>query len=133
MLSRLTHPHICTLHDVGAATVDGSDVRFLVMELLEGETLAARLHKGPVPVGQAMKIALEIVEALAAAHAVGIVHRDLKPANIMLTKSGVKLLDFGLARLRGPAGVGGMSLRTRRSDSLTAAGPRLRHDPVHGA
>ena len=122
VLSRLTHPHICTIHDVGSAPVDGQDVRFLVMELLEGETLAARLHKGPVPVGQAIKIALEIVEALAAAHAVGIVHRDLKPANIMLTKSGVKLLDFGLARLRSPIGVGGRSSEPSTEDSLTAAG-----------
>lgn len=121
VLSKLTHPHICTIHDVGSAPVDGQDVRFLVMELLEGETLAARLHKGPVPVGQAIKIAIEIVEALAAAHAVGIVHRDLKPANIMLTKSGVKLLDFGLARLRSPTAVGGMS-SDASSDSLTAAG-----------
>ena len=117
VISRLTHPHICTLHDVGAATVDGQDVHFLVMELLEGETLAARLQKGPLTVGHAIKIALETADALAAAHAVGIVHRDLKPANIMLTKSGVKLLDFGLARLLRPAAAGASS-----EDSLTTAG-----------
>ncbi len=100
VISKLTHPHICTLYDVGSASVDGQQVQFLVMELLDGETLAARLTHGPLPVEQALKGALEIAEALAAAHALGIVHRDLKPANIMLTKSGFKLLDFGLARLR---------------------------------
>jgi hypothetical protein len=110
------------LHDVGSADVDGRDVRYLVMELLDGETLAARLRKGAVPIGQAMKIALEILEALAAAHGAGIVHRDLKPANIMLTKSGVKLLDFGLARLRAPAAIGAASADGSTEDALTATG-----------
>jgi serine/threonine protein kinase/Tol biopolymer transport system component len=100
LISMLTHPHVCTLYDVGAAQVDGSDVRFLVMELLDGETLAARLRRGPLPIAQALSVAIEIVEALVAAHGLGIVHRDLKPGNVVLTKSGVKLLDFGLARLR---------------------------------
>ena len=100
LVSKLSHPHVCTLHDVGAALVDGREVRFLVMELLDGETLAARLKRGPLPVDQALRVAHDIVGALAAAHALDIVHRDLKPANIMLTKSGVKLFDFGLARLR---------------------------------
>jgi len=104
LVSQLNHPHICTLHDVGAATIDGDGVQFLVMELLEGETLAARLSRGPIPVEQALNHGLQIADALASAHAAGIVHRDVKPANIMLTKSGVKLLDFGLARLRARAG-----------------------------
>jgi Tol biopolymer transport system component len=96
-ISQLSHPHICTLHDVGHQ--DGVD--YLVMELLEGETLADRLGKsGALPVEQALKIGIEIAGALDAAHKSGIVHRDLKPGNIMLTKSGVKLLDFGLAKLQ---------------------------------
>ena len=115
LVSRLNNPHICTLFDIGSAVVDGHEVQFLVMELLDGETLAARLKRGPVPLAEALQIAREIIEALAAAHAVDIVHRDLKPANIMLTAKGVKLLDFGLARLRVTAG-------TTTDDSLTVEG-----------
>jgi Protein kinase domain len=118
LVSRLTHPHICTLHDVGSVNVDGHDVSFLVMELLEGETLADRLRRGPLPVGEAIQSALEILDALAAAHAMGIVHRDLKPANIMLTRGGVKLLDFGLARLHDPAPAAG----AYESEPLTVPG-----------
>ena len=95
-VSGLAHPHICTLYDVGQD--DGID--YLVMEYLEGETLAERLQKGPLPLEQALKCAIEIAEALDAAHRQGVVHRDLKPGNVMLTKSGAKLLDFGLAKLR---------------------------------
>jgi len=98
-ISQLSHPHICTLHDVGHQ--DGTD--YLVMELLEGETLADRLGRGPVPLDQALRIGIEIAGALDAAHRQGIVHRDLKPGNVMLTKSGVKLLDFGLAKLAAPS------------------------------
>ncbi len=94
-ISSLNHPHICTLYDVGHQ--DGTD--FLVMEYLEGETLAARLVKGPLPLDQVLKYAIEIADALDKAHRKGITHRDLKPGNIMLTKSGAKLLDFGLAKL----------------------------------
>ncbi len=94
-ISQLSHPHICMLHDVGHQ--DGTD--YLVMEFLEGETLADRLAKGALPVEQALRIGIEIAGALDAAHRSGIVHRDLKPGNVMLTKSGVKLLDFGLAKL----------------------------------
>jgi len=93
-ISSLNHPHICTLHDVGSQ--DGVD--FLVMEHLEGETLADRLHRGALPLDEALKIGIQIADALDKAHARGIVHRDLKPANVMLTKNGPKLMDFGLAK-----------------------------------
>jgi Tol biopolymer transport system component len=95
-IARITHPHICTIHDVGE--VEG--VPFLVMELLEGETLAERLEDGPVPVDRAVALAGDIAAALDAAHRKGVVHRDLKPSNVMLADGGVKLLDFGLAKLR---------------------------------
>jgi Tol biopolymer transport system component/tRNA A-37 threonylcarbamoyl transferase component Bud32 len=93
-ISQLTHPHICTLYDVGNA--DG--VEYLVMELLEGQTLADRVEKGPLSTDQVIRFGMEIADALDRAHRAGIVHRDLKPGNVMLTKSGVKLLDFGLAK-----------------------------------
>jgi eukaryotic-like serine/threonine-protein kinase len=96
-ISALEHPHICTLYDVG----EENSQAYLVMEHLSGETLAERLKKGPQPLSQALEVAAQIAEALAAAHKQGIVHRDLKPGNVMLTKTGVKLLDFGLARLTG--------------------------------
>jgi eukaryotic-like serine/threonine-protein kinase len=96
VISSLNHPRICTLHDVG--THDGVD--YLVMEYVEGETLADRLAAGPLGVEKAVELGAQIAEALRAAHRQGIVHRDLKPGNVMLTKSGVKLLDFGLAGLR---------------------------------
>lgn len=94
IISQLQHSHICVLHDVGHQ--DGTD--FLVMEYLEGETLADRLKKGPLATEQVLKIATEIADALEKAHRAGVVHRDLKPGNVMLTKSGAKLLDFGLAK-----------------------------------
>jgi eukaryotic-like serine/threonine-protein kinase len=93
-ISSLNHPNICHLHDVG----DQDGVRFLVMELLEGETLADRVKKGPLPLDQALRYGAEIAEGLEAAHRRGVVHRDLKPGNIMLTKTGAKLMDFGLAK-----------------------------------
>ena len=93
-ISALGHPHICTLHDVG----EQEGVDYLVMEYLEGESLAQRLGRGPLPLDQALRIAIEIASALERAHRQGIVHRDLKPANVMLTKTGAKLLDFGLAK-----------------------------------
>src|SRR5580700_9421522 len=99
-ISSLNHPHICTIYDIGP--------NYLVMELLEGETIGARLKRGPVPVDEALRYSAQIVAALADAHEHGIVHRDLKPGNIMLTKSGAKVLDFGLATLEG-------------DDSLTAS------------
>jgi len=93
-LASLSHPHICPIHDIGKA--DGID--FLVMEYLAGETLAGRLRKGALPLAQALQVAVEIAQALDEAHRHGVIHRDLKPGNVMLTKSGVKLLDFGLAK-----------------------------------
>src|SRR5512135_138802 len=95
-ISQLSHSHICALYDVG--NQDG--VEYLVMELLEGETLADRLGKGALPLEQTLRFGTEIADALDKAHRQGIVHRDLKPGNVMLTKSGVKLLDFGLASRR---------------------------------
>jgi eukaryotic-like serine/threonine-protein kinase len=94
-IASLNHPHICVLHDIGQQ--DGVD--FLVMEYLEGETLAQRLVKGLLPIQQVLQYAIEIADALDKAHRKGVTHRDLKPGNIMLTKSGTKLLDFGLAKL----------------------------------
>jgi serine/threonine protein kinase/Tol biopolymer transport system component len=93
-ISSLNHPNICTLHDVGHQ--DGVD--YLVMEFLEGETLADRLVKGPLPPGQVLKYGIEICEGLEKAHHGGVTHRDLKPGNVMLTKTGAKLMDFGLAK-----------------------------------
>src|SRR5262249_52715926 len=89
-ISQLNHPHICTLYDVGDS--------YLVMELLEGETLADRLAKGPLPLEQVLRYGSQIADALDKAHRQGIIHRDLKPGNVMITKSGAKLLDFGLAK-----------------------------------
>src|ERR1700692_2765227 len=119
-VASLNHPHICTLHDIGHQ--DGTD--FLVMEYLEGETLAERLQKGPLPLDQVLQYAIEIADALDKAHRKGITHRDLKPGNIMLTKSGTKLLDFGLAKLKqevAPANVQLSQLPTA-NDPLTAQG-----------
>ena len=97
-ISSLNHPHICSLYDIGR---EGS-VEFLVMEYIEGESLEARLRKGALPIEEALRIAIQIAGALDAAHRKGVVHRDLKPGNVMLTRSGAKLLDFGLAKMAGP-------------------------------
>ena len=104
-IAALSHPNICTIHDVGTAPVDGpggaeaAPVRFLVMELLDGETLHQRLTRGPLDVPALVDTGLALADALAAAHAKGLIHRDLKPANIFLTARGPKILDFGLARM----------------------------------
>ena len=97
-ISSLNHPHICALYDIGR---EGS-VDFLVMEYLEGESLGARLRRGPLPLEEALRIAIQIAGALDAAHRKGVIHRDLKPGNVMLTRSGAKLLDFGLAKMASP-------------------------------
>ncbi|MGB2888252.1 MAG: protein kinase [Candidatus Acidiferrales bacterium] len=122
-IASLNHPHICTLHDIGHQ--DGID--YLVMEYLEGETLAQRLAKGPLPLEQVLQYAIEIADALDKAHRKGVTHRDLKPGNVMLSKSGSKLLDFGLAKLKpeaAPATVPFSQLPTAK-DAITAQGTIL--------
>jgi eukaryotic-like serine/threonine-protein kinase len=114
-ISSLNHPHICQLYDIGSQ--NGAD--FLVMEFLEGETLAARLRKGALPINEILKIGVAVAEALAAAHRQGIVHRDLKPGNIMLTQAGAKLMDFGLAKPQNLTAAGSASTSAR--PSFTAA------------
>jgi serine/threonine-protein kinase len=127
-VSRLNHPNICTLFDVGEASVPAqegrlppSTVSYLVMEYLEGETLAARLTRGPLSLAETIRAAIETADALARAHAAGIVHRDLKPANIMRTRAGVKLLDFGIAKMAAVAEAADANTRTR-PDTLTEDG-----------
>jgi Tol biopolymer transport system component len=121
-ISSLNHPHICTLFDVGRE----NDTDYLVMELVDGETLAHRIENGPLPVADVMRIGAQIADALDRAHKAGVVHRDLKPGNVMLAKSGVKLMDFGLARATGLAGSGsGASALTHSptvAQPLTAEG-----------
>jgi serine/threonine protein kinase len=121
-ISALNHPNICHLYDVGSQ--DGAD--YLVMEFLEGETLAERLHNGAMPLKDALTLAIAAGEALAAAHAKGIVHRDLKPGNIMLTKTGAKLMDFGLAK----AAASGISVAASSAPLLSAAATMTEASPV---
>ena len=113
-ISALQHSNICTLYDIG--TQDGTD--FLVMEYLEGQTLAERLGKGALPLDQVLKIGTEIAQALEKAHQQGIIHRDLKPANIMLTKGGTKLMDFGLAKPE-------MSISSQAVSAFTPSTPTM--------
>src|SRR6185503_7817795 len=121
-ISQLTHSNICTLYDVGEH--DGT--AFLVMEFLDGETLADRLKRGALPLAAALNVAIQIGDALSAAHRQGIVHRDLKPGNVMLTKAGAKLLDFGLAKASGPVVSGaGLSMLPTTPPNLTAQGTIL--------
>jgi serine/threonine-protein kinase len=120
-ISSLNHPHICTLYDVGS----DNGVEFLVMELLEGETLAQRLAKGALPLPQVLRYGIEIAEALDRAHRQGVTHRDLKPGNVMVTKAGAKLLDFGLAKLRHVSPVQLSSVPATARDPFTSSGTIL--------
>ena len=120
-ISQLSHPHICALYDVGRE----GETEYLVMELLEGETLLDRLAKGPLPLEQTLRYGVEIADALDKAHRQGIVHRDLKPANVMLTTSGVKLLDFGLAKAMTPATSHGSLTALPTQANLTQEGTIL--------
>jgi len=121
-ISSLNHPHICTLYDVGHQ--DG--VHFLVMELLEGESLADRIAKGPLPIDQVLRYGAQTADALHHAHKAGIVHRDLKPSNLVLTKNGAKLLDFGLARMASEAEpIQGLTSYPTQTKPLTQQGTIL--------
>jgi serine/threonine protein kinase/Tol biopolymer transport system component len=135
-ISALDHPHICSLYDVGEqipsqgsagtpSTHATEPIAFLVMQYLEGETLADRLVAGALPLDQSLQYAIQIADALDKAHRAGIVHRDLKPGNIMLTKSGVKLLDFGLAKAAAPLANAGLSMLPTTPPDLTAQGAIL--------
>ncbi len=126
-ISSLTHPHICALYDVGHES--GTD--YLVMEYLEGTTLAEKLTGGPLPLEEVLRYGREMAEALAAAHRSGVVHRDLKPGNVMLTRSGVKLLDFGLARMGVEGPVSDSSL-TMKAESGTARTPLTAEGSILG-
>ena len=144
-VAALNHPHICTLYDIGTSIplVPGTDAgttladagagqptRYLVLEYLDGETLAARLARGPLPLDQAVHCGIEIADALDKAHRTGIVHRDLKPGNIMMTESGTKLLDFGLAKLRPRSDVGDVAPTVRVAES--SEGPRTARGVIVG-
>jgi len=118
-ISSLNHPHICQLYDIGSQ--NGTD--FLVMEFLEGETLAERLRKGGMPLTEVYKIGIAVAEALAMAHRSGIVHRDLKPGNIMLTSGGAKLMDFGLAKPLGVQAASGSGSAPSFTAAATLSGP----------
>jgi eukaryotic-like serine/threonine-protein kinase len=127
-ISSLNHPNICTLHDVGKQ----DDVDFLVMEYLEGETLRQRLLRGALPLQQVLEYGIQVAEALDRAHQTGITHRDLKPGNIMLTKSGAKLLDFGLAKPVAAlvTGIGATGSLTPSTPTLTVASMTSQPDPL---
>ena len=120
-VSSLNHPHICTLHDIGSE----NGIDFMVMEHIEGDTLADRLKKGALPLDQALRYGIEIADALDKAHRQGVVHRDLKPGNIMLAKSGAKLLDFGLAKLHATGSGPDLSALPTEGKPLTKEGSIL--------
>ena len=119
-ISQISHPHICALHDVGRA----EGVEYLVLEFIDGETLGDRIARGPLPIPDVLRFGSQIASALACAHRAGIVHRDLKPGNVMITKSGAKLLDFGIAR-SSPAPAPAADEQATRHGPLTQAGTIL--------
>jgi len=128
-ISQLNHPHVCTLYDVGNEESDeaAEPVHYLVMELLEGESLADRLQRGALPLEEVLRAGRQIASALDAAHRQGITHRDLKPASVMLTRSGAKLLDFGLAKTatEGQTPIDGLTNLPTQAKPLTQAGTIL--------
>ena len=125
-ISRLDHPNICPLYDVGELPADAGGGMFLVMQFLEGETLAQRLTRGALSIKETLDVGIQVAEALAAAHRAGIVHRDLKPGNVMLTRSGARLLDFGLARSVPGASAHGETVAPRADrTALTTQGTLL--------
>src|SRR5947209_8237540 len=130
-ISSLSHPHICALFDVGAQ--DG--VEYLVLEYLQGETIAERLQKGPLSLEQVVTIGCEVADALDKAHREGIVHRDIKPGNIMLTKTGAKLMDFGLAKPAAQSAAAGMASAPLLSAAMTMTSASPQHSPLtqHGS
>jgi eukaryotic-like serine/threonine-protein kinase len=127
-ISSLNHPNICTLYDVGHQ----GEMGYLVMEFLEGETLAERLAKGLLPPEQVLKCGVEICEGLEKAHRTGVIHRDLKPGNIMLTKTGAKLMDFGLAKATPSAAAPPSSSLTATLDRPRASHPLTAQGTVVG-
>jgi eukaryotic-like serine/threonine-protein kinase len=127
-VSSLNHAHICVLHDVGRE----GDTDYLVMELVEGESLAQRLARGPLPAPEVLRLGGQIADALDRAHRASVVHRDLKPGNVMLSKSGAKLMDFGLARAIGLAGSTGASTVTAMTQSPTVAQPLTAEGSIVG-
>src|ERR1041385_5524351 len=118
-ISSLNHPHICTLYDVGP--------NYLVLEFVEGDSLAHVIKPGPMPLEKVLQYAIQIADALSAAHAKGVIHRDLKPGNIMVTRSGIKVLDFGLAKLSAAAKFGSSG-----SDILTQTAPMTESGSIAG-
>src|SRR5262245_27896683 len=123
-LAALSHPHICQIYDVGRVAIEEGEIHFLVMEHLEGETLARRLGKGALALNEALACAIDLADALDKAHRKGVVHRDLKPGNVMMTRSGAKLVDFGLARrmATAPAAAADLTAAPTATSPLTGAG-----------